>query len=140
LWGNPRVATGIRADKKLYLAFKQVAIAKFGSTCRAIEPFMAAIVGTYKQEQIDGASPTNTRIDIGKIVIERNLQPRRKLKRTHTEIDSVEIEDCCGFANCDKPATAEATYLPTGETRKLCDTHVRLLTTEGAQSVDWRFY
>jgi len=98
---------------------------------------MAGVVGAYRQERIDGVSPSNTSIDIGKIVIERNLQPRRKLKRTHTETDIFEIEvDTCCFANCDNPAVTEAFY--NSEARKLCDKHVKLLTESG--STAWRFF
>jgi hypothetical protein len=101
---------------------------------------MATLIGVYRQQQIDGVSPTNTSIEIGEIRIERNLQPRRKLTRTYTETDVLEMEvDVCCFAGCDEAATTEAVYVPAGEKRRLCEKHVGLLTGE-CSSNDWRFY
>lgn len=100
LWNNPRKPISIQLDEKLYKAFKKVAIAKFGSVCHPIEVTMAAIIGAYKQEQITGAYPTNTSIEFGQIIINRNTQERRKLTRTHTETDTETLETegsvvCC---------------------------------------------
>jgi hypothetical protein len=136
LWNNERVATGIRCDKKLYLAFKPVAIAKFGSTCRAIEVFMAAVVGGYKQEVISGASPTNTSIVIENMHIERNLQPRRKLKRTHAEIDTFELDyPVCGYSGCDGEAVGKAVLLGNGREFDLCADHLKRVS---ADRLNWR--
>jgi hypothetical protein len=139
LWNNPRVEKGIRVDEKLYAAFKPVAIAKFGSVCHPIEVCMATLLAAWRTEQITGVNPSHTSIDIGNIIINRNTQERRKLKHAHTETDTVELEyDVCCFAGCNNEAKTTAFY--NGESRKLCDKHVALLTAEGSTSKDWRFY
>lgn len=74
VWGNRRVVVGIRVDEGLYSAFKPVAQSVFGSTCRAIEAFMATIVACSSEGVNFGKT-----IEIGKLVIERNLRARRRL-------------------------------------------------------------
>jgi len=75
LWGGSRKTTGIRVDEKLYKAFKPRAEAIFGSTCKAFECFMAAILACPQVTDSRG----NT-IKIDKIVIERRLRERRRLE------------------------------------------------------------
>lgn len=74
VWGNRRILVGIRVDEGLYSVFKPIAQRVFGSVCRPIEAFMACIVATAKE----GVNFGNT-IEIGKLVIERNLRSRRRL-------------------------------------------------------------
>jgi hypothetical protein len=67
----------IRIDKGLYSAFKPLAKRVYGSVCRAAEVYMVSFIlavesGVY-------FSNTDRPINIEKIVIERNLKPRRNL-------------------------------------------------------------
>lgn len=78
VWGNERVVVSFRCDKKLYEAFKPVALANYGSVCRPIESFMATVVATNQPTNELGVYPRNT-IEIGKVVIERNLRTRRRM-------------------------------------------------------------
>jgi len=79
IWGNRRVVMGIRVDEKLKIEATKVLKALYGSTCRGIEAYLAGLVATYQTQVIEGVNPSNT-ISIGKIVIERNLRPHRKLE------------------------------------------------------------
>jgi hypothetical protein len=91
IWGNPRVVMGVRVDKLLKKRFTDVAKAKFGSTCKPIESFMAGIVGAYYSDLETGVNPSNT-VEIGQIIIQRNLsRERRRLVETKTseEIETV---------------------------------------------------
>lgn len=72
-----RVSTGIRVDSGLYSRFKQVSKHVYGSTCRAFELYMIALIETT--ENGVHFSDTQQPIRIEKIVIERNLRPRRSL-------------------------------------------------------------
>jgi hypothetical protein len=84
IWKNPRVPMTIRVDKKLKIAFSEASKAFSGSTCSAIEYIMAAYVGAFKNQVMNGVYPKLT-VDIGEIKIERNLRERRKLVKTTTE-------------------------------------------------------
>jgi hypothetical protein len=68
----------------------------------------------------------------------REMRPQRKLTRTHTEIDTLEVEDQCCFVDCGKAATVDAFYC--GEPRRICERHFRLLTSGEAIPNEWRFY
>lgn len=127
LWNSPREVVGIRCDKKLYLAFKEVAIAKFGSVCHPLEVCMATLLATWRTEQISGVNPSNTSIDIGSIVINRNMQERRKLTRTHTETDTVETETVvvCGYVNCGGVAVGKGVFQGNGKEFLLCADHLK---------------
>lgn len=131
LWNNPRVVVGIRVDKGLYLAFKLVARAKWGSTCNPIETFMAGVVGAYKADIERGVNPSNT-VNIGEIKIERNLRERRKVTKTiETETETTEsvMVKRCSVANCLSDgklpgvAVASGVFLPRSEEYALCDLH-----------------
>jgi len=74
VWGNRRIVVGIRVDEGLYSAFKPIAQGVFGSVCSPIEAFMASIVAAHGEGVNFGKT-----IEIGKIVIERNLRARRRL-------------------------------------------------------------
>ena len=73
-----RKPTGIRVDSGLYKRFKQVSKAIYGSTCRAIELYMIALIETA--EKGVHFSDTQHPIKIENIVIERNLRSRRNLE------------------------------------------------------------
>ena len=108
----------IRVDKKLKLAFNKASKAFSGSTCSAIEYIMAAYVGAYQQQQIDGVYPTLTMnpISIGEIKIERNLRERRKVV-----VDPKRVDNCM-IGTCGRPAVDAGTF--NGKTYKLCSFHV----------------
>lgn len=81
VWGGKRVVVGVRVDERLYEAFKPVAKLVFGSVCRPVEAFMAAVVASNQTQQLTsklGVNPSNT-VEIGKLVIERNVRSRRRL-------------------------------------------------------------
>jgi len=69
---GPRVVFGARVNKKLKEQFVEVAKQEYGSVCRLQEAFMAAVLAVTPLKV--NSSKT---ITIEKIVIERNLRPRR---------------------------------------------------------------
>ena len=93
IWGNPRVVMGVRVDSELKKRFKSVAKRVFGSTCNPIESFMATVVSCSE----NGVNFGNT-IEVGKIVIERNLRERRRLEIVREEVSEVSVVEkntCC---------------------------------------------
>lgn len=135
LWNSPRIVAGVRVDKKLYFAFKEAAIALYGSTCNPIEAFMAGVVGIYKTQKMNAVNRVPT-INIGEIKIERNLRERRKITKTvEVETETTETLKCC-FSDCDKDATAKGFY--NDNEMPLCELHFRKLADSG--STAWRFY
>jgi hypothetical protein len=88
IWGNLRVVMGVRVDKLLKKRFTEVAKAKFGSTCCPIESFMAGVVGAYNSDLESGVNPSNT-VEIGQIIIQRNIRERRKLVVEKEETEQV---------------------------------------------------
>lgn len=92
VWGGKRVVVGVRIDEKLYEAFKPVAKLVFGSVCRPVEAFMAAVVASNQAQQLTsklGVNPSPT-VEIGRLVIERNVRTRRKLVVEETNEEVVE--------------------------------------------------
>jgi len=93
IWGNPRVPMTIRIDKGIKEASKPVLQAIFGSVCLPTETFYASIISAVEAGNLylkDVVNHGNTvgkevKIDIRKIVIERNLRPRRRLQFTEPE-------------------------------------------------------
>ena len=104
IWNNERVVVGIRCDKKLYATFKPLAEQFFGSVCRPIETFMATIISTVHNNKLNkqvGVNPSLT-IDIGKLVIERNIRSRRRMvvEEEKEVVEKVELERVvCGCGN-----------------------------------------
>lgn len=95
IWGNPRVVMGVRVDSELKKRFNLVARRVFGSVCNPIESFMATVVSCAES----GVNFGNT-IEVGTIVIERNLRERRSLiveKAKPTATPDVKC-DFCGRA------------------------------------------
>jgi len=112
IWGNPRVVMAVRVDSELKKQFIPVAKRVFGSVCNPIESFMAAILACQKMAVNFGNTVT-----IDKIVIERNLRPRRKLEfeggvadrdvycplnDCFVPLDSLPLPECagCGTLRC----------------------------------------
>ena len=75
-----RKPIAIRIDSGLYGRFKPLAKCVYGSVCRAAEVYMVSFI--LAVESGVHFSNTDRPINIGKIVIERNLRSRRKLEVT----------------------------------------------------------
>jgi len=142
LWHNPREVYSVRVDKGLAKAFTPVAMAYFGSTCKAIETYMSTIVGLHNNNQLSGVYPSNTCFDVGAINIVREMQTHRKLTRIHTETDVVEEEKIerevtvtCGFKDCSGVVVARGLYVPKNVELPLCEKHLKLASES---SFDWR--
>jgi hypothetical protein len=105
-----RKPISIRIDPGLYKRFKPLAKHVYGSVCRAVEIYMVAIIEVI--ETGVHFSDTEQPIKIDKIVIERNLRPRRKL-----------AVDACGFGGCDEPAVAVGMWRGKEKVR-LCEKHL----------------
>lgn len=108
----------VRVDKGLRKRFKEVAKAKFGSTCNPIESFMAGVVGAYNRDLEAGVNPCNT-VNIGEIKIERNLRERRRLE---VDVEPVNEALRCGFAGCEEEAIGLGMYK--GTQYRLCFRHL----------------
>jgi hypothetical protein len=138
IWGNPRVVFGVRVDEKLAKAFAKVAKAKFGSTCRAVEPYMVAVVSSFSNLTELGVNPSIT-VNIDKQIIERNLRSRRKLVRTTTQIDTVKEEkepaSVCGYLKCGAVPVAKGVFCGNGREFLLCAFHLKEVE---ANRREWR--
>lgn len=104
----------IRQNDKLYSEFKPIAQRLYGSVCRAIESFEAAVV--IATEQKVHFSNTERPINIERIVIERNLRSRRKLELAE---DDEELR--CHY--CSNVAVGMFRYVKTHEVYPLCGFH-----------------
>jgi len=108
VWGNRREVVGIRIDKKLYATAKPILIEYFGSVCRPIESFLATIVSSHQTTKLNsdfGVNPRNT-IEIGKLVIERNIKTRRRLVvDEETTVKCMAAKKFCSY--CGELATYE---------------------------------
>ena len=90
-----RLPISIRINSELYKEFKPISKALYGSSCRAVECLMAAVVLAARNKV--HFSNTQQPINIGKIVIERNMRPRRALEyveETTSEVKKVEKTKC----------------------------------------------
>ena len=90
---------GVRVDEGLAERFKQLAKQVYGSVCRAVEVYMVNFIEAC--ERGVNFCYTNKPVKIEKVVIERNLRPRRKLEfesvgseceRFYCALDSVYVE------------------------------------------------
>jgi hypothetical protein len=88
IWGNRRVVMGVRVDEELKKQFVLVSKRVFGSVCNPIESFMATVVACQKSGVNFG-----TTIDVGKIVITRDLKVRRKLVVEETVTETRTVAD-----------------------------------------------
>ena len=122
VWGNPRVVMGVRVDSELKKRFKQVAKRVFGSVCNPIESFMATVVSCAESKVNFG----NT-VEVGTIVIERNLKERRKLIVEKTKPPATPQVKCdfCGKA----PATQVFLHPNSGILKRACSYHAGILKT-----------
>lgn len=101
IWGNPRVPMTVRVDKEIKKQFKSFSKRVFGSTCLPLESLIAGLLQAVTTAENKGVYPSSTvplRFDVGKIVIERNLRPRRKLDWKPDDIGFSDVDACglCG--------------------------------------------
>jgi hypothetical protein len=94
-----RKSTGVRIDTGVYTRFKPLSKRLFGSTCKAVETFMIGVVEVA--EKGVHFSNTEQRINMEKIVIERNLSKERRNFRVVSDdvkLQSVDVGKCvvCG--------------------------------------------
>ena len=115
-----RVVWGVRVDENLLKQAKPVLKAKFGSDCRGVEAWLAGLVSITQGEQLLGVNPSNT-VEIGKLVIERNLRSRRKLEVTE-EVEVIETVVSCVV--CGRPVYAMVTRKDDSRVG-LCRVHFR---------------
>ena len=100
-FANRRQVCSFRADSGVWKRYKQLARRVYGSICRGIEIYMVNFIEACER----GVYFSNTEkpIKIEKVVIERNLRPRRKLEfeferdgseceRFYCALDSVYVE------------------------------------------------
>jgi len=89
-----------RGSKQLYNDFKPVSKSLFGSTCKAFETFMASIL-VCAESPANICNTTNAQIDIGKIVIERNLDRERRNLTVERRLEGVcEVCGKVAYARC----------------------------------------
>ena len=77
-FANRRVVMGVRVDEGLAKRFKTLAKQVYGSVCRAVEVYMVNFIEAA--ERGVNFCYTSKPLKIEKVVIERNLRPRRKLE------------------------------------------------------------
>ena len=111
-----REPIAVRIDTGVYKRFKPLSKRLYGSTCRAVETYMISLIEVA--EKGVHFSNTDKPINIEKIVIERNLRPRRNFELAQEEQEKV----ICHF--CSKSPVGDFVYLKTGEKFPLCRFHV----------------
>jgi hypothetical protein len=114
----------IRQNDKLYEDFKQVAQRLYGSVCRAIESFEAAVIIAAEQK-VHLSNTVGQPINIQNVLVTRNLRSRRKLEVFVEPIKSRLVKpdvDVCYF--CHKPGVvAVFRYIKSGKLKKACKKH-----------------
>lgn len=128
-----REPISIRINRGLYSRFKPVAQRVFGSVCRAVEIYMVTIIETAET----GVHFSNTEqpINIEKIVIERNLRPRRKLvSEGEVEQEVVKTGQELGCDFCGRvPVVGRFRHLASGIEKGTCSSHATRLRNRS----DW---
>ena len=127
IWGNPRAVFGVRVDSELKKRFVSVSRRVFGSTCVAVESYMATIVGCVEQAEKLGVNPSKTvSIQIGEIKIERNLRERRRISVEEVKPIIVATPDVkCDF--CGKMPVVGSFRHNSGIVRRACSYHASQL-------------
>jgi hypothetical protein len=115
-----RKPISIRMNDKLYQTFKPISKALYGSTCAAIETFMAAVV-LASNEKVHFRNTSS--VDIGEIIINRNLPDRRKLRFKDDVLD--------GCRYCGEVSVGNFKYLATDKVFPLCEFHSDYLVGTG---------
>ena len=117
-FANQRQVCSFRADSGIWRRYKQLARRVYGSICRGIEIYMVNFIEACER----GVYFSNTEkpIKFEKVVIERNLRPRRKLEVVDDDVDEGEGVKCCF---CGRSAVGFYQHLSTGEVVPLCEFH-----------------
>jgi len=122
-----RKPIAIRIDTGLYSVFKPLAKRVYGSVCRAVEIYITTLIEAVE----NGVHFSNTEqpIRIEKIVIERNLRPRRNLEFS----DGLAEGERCLY--CHKLSVDRLRSLKDGRVYPVCGFHVQELLSSGNWSV-----
>jgi len=129
VYSGARKVWSVRVDETLLKQAKPVLKAKFGSECRGVESWLAGLVATTKGNQLTGVYPSNT-VEIGKLVIERNIRSRRRLVEEETE-----VTETVGCAWCHRRAVAVFRNVDSDRSAYACDFHKGFLQ----QQPSWQF-
>lgn len=115
-FADRRVVCSFRCDEGLWNEAKPVLKRVYGSVCRGIEVYLTNFIEANEH----GVYFSNTEkpLHIEKIVIERNLRPRRKL-----EIRDDPNDLACHY--CGSSAVGNFRYLKTNRVYPLCDFHAK---------------
>lgn len=131
VYKGQRKVWGVRVDETLLKQVKPILKAKYGSECRGVETWLAALVAIEQGDQMNGVNPRNT-VEIGQLVIERNIRPRRKLD----PVEPVEVvERVISCVVCGRPVYVVATR---GDESRvgLCRQHFKL---ERSRLLGWNY-
>jgi hypothetical protein len=115
-----REPISIRIDTGLYSAFKPLSKRVYGSTCKAVEIYMIALI-----EAVENGvhfSDAEKAINIEKIVIERNLRERRCLEIETDETERVLVS--CDVARCRNAAVGKAVWIQKDKEYAVCSRHL----------------
>jgi len=129
IWGNRRVVLSFECDEGLKKQFLSFSKRVFGSVCLPMESLMAGILSTVVESEKFGVYPSSTvplKFEVGRIVIERNLRPRRKLEFKE---DFDETKPKCHY--CELDAVGDFCYCKTGKVFPLCSFHVAEFLNQG---------
>ena len=126
-----RLPIGVRVDTGLYNAFKPLAKRLYGSVCHAIEVYMEELI-LWAENPASFCYTSGKPLNIEKIVIERNLRPRRNLEVAEDVVVERTVAVApvpkCGFYGCGKsPVVGRFRYVKTGKEMDVCEFHVKLL-------------
>ena len=129
IWGNRRVPMTVRVDEGLKKAFLSFCQRVFGSSCLPLEGIMAGVIGAVVEVEKRGIYPSATvplKLDVGKILIQRNFKTRRKMVEEETEVtEEIVVAVKCGF--CEKAAVARFRHVKSGKEMDACRFHAESL-------------
>jgi len=126
-----RLPTSIRINSELYKEFKPVSKVLFGSICRAIESFMAAVVIAERNNV--HFSNTQHNVRIGELHIERPVRPRRYLPEQDFEIFKQELSNSLQKCYCCNKISEWicATTYSVNPNKFLCSYHMERYSRRG---------
>lgn len=85
MWGGPRIVANFRCDEKIWIAFKPFSKRYFGSTCKAMESILVALMTPTIMGQDNGYTQGITGevngvplLSVGALHIHRNLRGERR--------------------------------------------------------------
>ena len=124
-YANRRVVRSFRVDEGLWNELKPVLKVKYGSICRGIEVFGAAILHDNAEKVY--ISSTINPLTINQTVVRETNRARRKLEIDEEVVEKREVTvSCCGF--CGKPLVlARFRHVKTGRLKDACDFHTEQL-------------